>query len=96
MREPAVNSPDNGLSAFVHVNVFDGNFLLPFAPMAIKRIQQHSVGATKLVGLVQIPPKSACVRRRALRAASRRPKGPKIERGLFGYGAPPATLGAQL
>jgi hypothetical protein len=33
----------NGLSAFVDVDVFDGDFLLPFAPMSTQRLKQCRV-----------------------------------------------------
>jgi hypothetical protein len=34
-----------GLSAFVDVDVFDGDFLLPFAPMSTQRLKQCHVSS---------------------------------------------------
>ena len=42
---------DDGLSAFVDVNVFDGYLLLAFAAVAIQSLQQCGVSSGKLVGL---------------------------------------------
>jgi hypothetical protein len=42
---------DNRLPSLVNVNVLNGHFLLTFAPMTIKRVQQHRTGAAKLVRL---------------------------------------------
>ena len=38
----------------MHMDVLDRNPLLPFATMAVKRLDQSRVGASELVGLVQV------------------------------------------
>jgi hypothetical protein len=43
---------DDGLSAFVDVDVFDRDLLLPFAAMAVQCLQQCGVRPRKLVGLI--------------------------------------------
>jgi hypothetical protein len=43
---------DNGLPAFVDVDVFDRDFLLPFAAMAVQCFQQRGMRPRKLVGLI--------------------------------------------
>jgi hypothetical protein len=44
----------NGLPAFVDVDVFDGDFLLTLASVAVKRFEEHGIGAAKLVCLSKV------------------------------------------
>jgi len=50
----AVNVADNSLAAFVDVDVFNSDLLLPFAPVSIERLEQRCVGSGELVRLIQI------------------------------------------
>ena len=45
---------NNGLSAFVDVDVFDRNFLLALAAMPIESFQKRGVGPRKLVCLAEV------------------------------------------
>jgi hypothetical protein len=44
---------DDGLAAFVDVNVLNRDLLLAFATMTIERVQQNRKGTAKLIGLRQ-------------------------------------------
>jgi hypothetical protein len=46
--------PDHRLAAGMHMDVLDRDLLLIFATMAVKRLDQGRVGASELVGVVQV------------------------------------------
>ena len=48
---------DDGLPAFVDVNVFDGDFLLAFASVSVESFQKSGVSARELVCLAELPSK---------------------------------------
>jgi hypothetical protein len=45
---------DNGLSPFMDVDVFNGDFLLPLSAVSIQGFKQSSVGCAILVRLIEI------------------------------------------
>ena len=51
---PALNVADDGLAAFVNVNVLDRDLLLALAAVPVERIEQDRIAARQFVRLVQI------------------------------------------
>ena len=47
-----LNVSDDGLATLVYVHMLNGDFLLPFTTVSVKRLKQGCVGARELVGLV--------------------------------------------
>ena len=44
----------DGLTARMHMHVFNRDFLLPFAAVAVERVEQHRIGAGELISLAQV------------------------------------------
>jgi hypothetical protein len=59
---PALDVPDDGLAAFVNVDVLDRDLLLAFAAVAIEGFQQRRVCPRELIRLAQISrlPSNVC------------------------------------
>ena len=51
---PPLDVADDGLSAFMDMNVFDRDPLLAFAAMAVEGFEQRRIGARQFVGLREI------------------------------------------
>src|SRR4051794_9333299 len=48
---PGLNSPNNGLPTFVHVDVLDRDLLLTLTSVSVQGFEQSRVSARELVGL---------------------------------------------
>jgi len=67
---PGIDCADDPLPPMVHMDVLDGDFLLPLAAMVVERVERDSIGAREVFACFKFSRTPRMAGRRSSRAGS--------------------------